>query len=108
MKISLSPDAVKCESSKDDKFEPERSYEVNFQIHRCLTSYIEPDDYIVDISGKIICNYEPSGDSIAGTIQGYITLQLHKNSGQEPYSSRCRPSLVDSGYSSPKVKSSGK
>lgn len=60
------------QDSKTDHDESYRSYEVNFKIPRCLTTYTEPDDYVLGVFGEITCTDESGIDSIAGTIQGYI------------------------------------
>jgi hypothetical protein len=60
------------QDSKTDQDESYRSYKVNFKIPRCLTTYTEPDDYVLDVFGEITCTDESGNGSIAGTVQGYI------------------------------------
>lgn len=59
-------------NSKTEQGDPYGSYEVNFDIHRRLTAYTEPDDYIVKIFGQITCTDDTGSATIAGTVQGYI------------------------------------
>lgn len=62
---------------KTEQDDPDRSYEVNFKIARCLPTYTEPDDYILEIFGDITCNDDNESDTIAGTVKGY-TIQVDR------------------------------
>ena len=62
-------------TKKDEQEEIYRSYRLTFRIIRNLSPDTEPDDYICNICGEIICTEETDTESRevrAGTINGYL------------------------------------
>jgi hypothetical protein len=60
---------------KDEQEEMYRSYRVAFGIIRSLSPESEPDDYICNICGEIICTEETETELrevCAGTVHGYL------------------------------------